>query len=111
MKSTATTNSNNNEPSNLLSWTSIAALRSARVLEAALEILYDYQTTFSKFKHLSPSEKGQDEGYLKAKSECHQRSSEKMLEVFRKNGGVYIKLVGTLAFFFSPFDRTVRLLF
>ncbi|KAJ3274474.1 putative aarF domain-containing protein kinase 1 [Terramyces sp. JEL0728] len=30
--------------------------------------------------------------YLKLKSQCHQRSADRMLQLFRINGGIYIKL-------------------
>ncbi|KAJ3310335.1 putative aarF domain-containing protein kinase 1 [Boothiomyces sp. JEL0838] len=30
--------------------------------------------------------------YLKMKSECHQRSADRLLKLFRTNGGIYIKL-------------------
>ncbi|KAJ3411364.1 hypothetical protein HDV05_002338 [Chytridiales sp. JEL 0842] len=73
-------------------WTQIALTRSFRVVRVAIDIVWDYYTTLKPFQNKSNKELENDDGYLELKSRLHKRSAEKILDVFNKNGGIYIKL-------------------
>ncbi|TPX31804.1 hypothetical protein SmJEL517_g04969 [Synchytrium microbalum] len=66
---------------------SLATRRTARSAYCVGSIAFDYKTSLSE----GPEKIGPQE-YDKRKSEAHQRSAEKLLELCRTNGGIFVKL-------------------
>lgn len=68
--------------------------RCARVGLCGVAVAYDYKTSLQKLVQPPPeADSALFEEYLKKKSELHKRNAERVLDVMKKNGGVYIKLV------------------
>lgn len=72
-----------------------ATVRSSRTLFTALRTSFDYRLSLSRWWHLdesSPAELANDSAYLEARRSCNIRAAQRLLKLFQKNGGIYIKL-------------------